>query len=92
MNVEKNTMIFQTIGIVIVFIVLIYFAFWMARKSWEIYDSLHKIEKRVSQAKSKIEIEECVIEIENLNLFHPSHHEELEKIKAMIKIKMQYLN
>ena len=31
-------------------------------------------------------------EIEKLNLFHPSHHQEVQKIMAMIKVKMQYLS
>jgi len=92
MTEEEKTILFNVLGIIIVFIVLGYFAFWMGRKSWEIYDSLYKIEKRVSVAKSIIELEECISEIESLNLFHPSHHQEVQKITAMIKVKMQYLN
>lgn len=92
MTEEEKTLLVNILWIIIVFVILGYFALWMARKSWDIYDNLDKLEKRVSVAKSIIELEECISEIESLNLFHPSHHEELDKIKAMIKIKMQYLN
>lgn len=92
MTEEEKTILVNILWIIIVFAILLYFGLWMARKSWDIYDSLYKIEKRVSVAKSIIELEECISEIENLNLFHPSHHQEVQKIKDMIKVKMQYLN
>ena len=92
MTEEEKTILFNLLGIIIVFVILGYFALWMARKSWEIYENLDKLEKRVSVAKSIIELEECISDIEKLNLFHPSHHQEVQKIKDMIKVKMQYLN
>lgn len=92
MTEEEKTLLFNVLGIIIVFVILGYFALWMARKSWDIYESLDKIEKRVSVAKSIIELEECISDIEKLNLFHPSHNQEVQKIMDMIKVKMQYLS
>ena len=72
--------------------ILIYGLIYLSKKSKIVWDKLHLLQNRVYDATTTFELEQILEELKEVRTFNKPHYYEVDKIMALIKLKMQYTN
>lgn len=65
---------------------------WLTKRAVKVSTELSRIENKVYDATTPLELENALDDLKKVPTFHKSHYYRCDKIIALIKLKMQYVN